>query len=173
MELSITITILNLINGAGAFITRDGRAFQAVYSDRVDFSDPIPLRMSNTGYYFIADCDIKNKGVFGSYDITDEQGNTFKGKHLHRVVVFTFNDCNGRPLSKGIRSFIDHKDMNKTNNKVENLQCVSDGVNIFRAYYLSPTDEHKKLLRDFLSDCDEIDRFIFETEVRLDLEGKY
>ena len=51
------------------------------------------------------------------------------------MVVFTFGDCNGDIYeSHGWRSSIDHLNMNKYDNRVENLQIVSNIINLHRAY---------------------------------------
>ena len=60
-----------------------------------------------------------------------------KGVFVHRMVVFSFGDCNGRSFNADL-FVVDHLDMDHKNNSVFNLEQVTDIMNKFRAYYALP-----------------------------------
>lgn len=124
------------------------------------------------GYLFISDEDMSLKT--SSSLIKTKDGDSIRGKYLHRIVVFSFGDCKGRKYSaNGIRSIIDHKDMNHKNNAVENLELVSQGINLFRAYYLCNSEGTKQRFEDYYNSLSSMDRRILELEMELDLKGEY
>lgn len=61
-----------------------------------------------------------------------KNGSFINAEYVHRMVVYTHGDCNGNSFLQN--KVIDHIDMNKKNNKIENLELVSTGINLFRAY---------------------------------------
>ena len=62
-------------------------------------------------------------------------GTTVLGRYVHRMVVFSFGDKNGRLYSeRGYYDVVDLVDMNHKNNNVENLELVSNGINLYRAF---------------------------------------
>lgn len=96
------------------------------------------------------------------------------GKYIHKLIVYSFGDCNGRKYAfEGYRSIIDHIDMNHENNSVSNLQLVSKGINLFRAYYKTTSENCKKRFYDYYNNLDYIEKKITDTEIELDIAGKY
>lgn len=160
-------------NPSGVFLTRDGEVFKAENGpELIDFSKKIFPILSKDGYFFIPDTEMRPKVPSGI--IIDSQGNHINGKYLHRMMVFSFGDCNGRVYSStGVRSVIDHVSMNRTNNSIDNLQLVSFGINLFRAYYKTKNKECEERFKEYYRNLDEIDRKILDIEIGLDIEGKY
>jgi len=146
---------------------------------------------SETVFYH---CDMKNNETLkleeikpsedknGYYFIQTQKGDLIElangikthGKYLHRMMVFSFGDCNGVPYTPtGFRSIIDHKDMNHKNNAIENLQLVSEGINLFRAYYFTKSKTCEERFKSYYNSLEDIDKLILDKEIQLDLEGKY
>ena len=56
-------------------------------------------------------------------------------EHLSIVWLYSHGDKDGRPYtSKGRRCVVDHIDMDHSHNEKSNLQLVSQGINLWRAY---------------------------------------
>lgn len=101
-----------------------------------------------------------------------------KGLYLHRMVVFSYGDCKGKKFTSD--ATIDHIDMNHKNCSVENLEIVSYGLNLFRAYYktayqskgknnfVSPTEN---LFKDFYNSLDRIDQKILDLEIQKEINN--
>lgn len=161
----------------GIFVTRDGKAFLAEHGPNlIDFDKEITPRVSSKGYAFIDISDIPNASPRDLISETDPMGKPLTGEFLHRLVVFSFGDKDGRPFvkhGKGWRSVIDHVNMNKMNASVENLQLVSDGINRFRAYYKTKNETCKSIFKELYDELDPIDKMILDNEIALDLAGKY
>ena len=97
-----------------------------------------------------------------------------KKTYAHRIVVFTFGDCRGMQYNKyGFRSIIDHLDMKHSNNDVTNLQLVSQGINLFRAYYKTGLEEPKKRFQEYYDKLDSLDKMILDKEIQADIQGMY
>lgn len=134
---------------------------------------------SLNGYFYIDDKHIPHPGK-GSSTISKKDRTETTGKYVHQMVVFTYGDCNGRKYtSNGFRSDIDHLDMDHSNNSKENLQLVSTGINLFRAYYKTKSKKYvsenncETRYKAYYNSLEPADRIIFEKEIGLDLEGKY
>ena len=109
---------------------------------------------------------------FDRIKISDTE--TVEGKYYHRIVVYSFGDKNGRKYaSKGLRNVIDHIDMNHCNNSVQNLQLVSHGINLFRAYYKTGSGDCATRFKEYYKSLDEIDRHILNIEIEQDIKGLY
>lgn len=161
-------------NPWGVFVTRDGDIYQAINQNTVDLSKKITPRVTENDYLFIADEDVENISGCPSNYITDKSGISIQGKLLHRIVVFAFGDCKGRKYnSNGVRSIIDHLDMNKSNNSVNNLQIVSEGINLFRAYYKTGSKYMLNKLNTHYNSLSETEKIILKDEIKLDLRGEY
>lgn len=123
--------------------------------------------------------------------------NCGKDLFLHRMVVYSFGDCKNREFSNyGWRNVIDHLDMDHDHNYKSNLQLVSQGINLFRAYYktsmqsaetksnqnsfyfisaaLKETNNTcESRFKNYYNSLDAIDRMILTKEIELDLKGEY
>ena len=75
--------------------------------------------------------------------------------------------------SSGFRSIIDHIDMKHWNNNVSNLQLVSNGINLFRAYYKTKNAECEKRFKEYYNSLDNIDKKILDIEIQADIKGEY
>lgn len=64
---------------------------------------------------------------FGYLRFTAENLKGIKTLHVHRVVLLTF-----RPINEKLQ--VNHKDGNKINNKLENLEWCTDSENKIHAY---------------------------------------
>ena len=64
---------------------------------------------------------------FGYLRFTAENSNGIKTLHVHRVVLSTFATINEKLQ-------VNHKDGNKTNNKLDNLEWCTDSENKIHAY---------------------------------------
>lgn len=85
------------------------------------------------------------------------------GFYIHRIVVYTFGDCHGYPYNaNGLKSDIDHIDMNHKNNSVSNLEIVSHGINLLRAWWKTGSENMKKLLDDYYNKLFGIERVMFD-----------
>ena len=102
-----------------------------------------------------------------SSEIRLKDGRTIRGKYLHRMVIFSFGDRNGQPYNPNL--VIDHVDMNHANNSVWNLDQISYGLNLFRAYYLTRSDGTSKKFKDYYNSLDEIDKKLLDLEIGVDL----
>lgn len=97
-----------------------------------------------------------------------------KDHYLHRMVVFSWGDKNGRTfLTDQRRNIVDHVDMNHANNRVDNLELVSEGINLFRAYYKTMSSNCKARFLDYYNKLDDLDKRILDKEIDMDIEGKY
>ena len=138
-------------NPLGIWVRSDGKFFK----DR-NQTEPITLEKTDDGYLMYRD------------------PNTGKGPYAHRIMVFTFGDCDGREYqSKGHRCIVDHKNMKHWDNDISNLQLVSNGINLFRAYYKAGYPETEERFKEYYFNLDEIDRKILDAEIAADIRGEY
>ena len=72
------------------------------------------------------------------------------GLFLHRMMVYAFGDRNGKKYVKGM--VIDHVDMDHKNNAVDNLELVTEVVNLARAVVICPTPLCCSRLEQYLKD---------------------
>lgn len=153
------------------------RGYGIGYGEENNLYELKPEKSLN-GYYFIDDKYIPSPGRSSSVIIKEDRTST-TGKYVHQMVVFTFDDCKGREYSSiGIRSDIDHLDMKHENNSVENLQIVSTGINLWRAYSKTKSKNSKDnncetRFKDYYKSLDEVDKMILKIEIELDMQGKY
>lgn len=85
-----------------------------------------------------------------------------------------FGDKDGREYqSRSIRNEVDHINMDHKDNSVFNLQLVSHGVNLFRAYYKTGDKNCKDRFSKYYDSLDSIDKKILDIEIKLDIEGRY
>jgi len=102
------------------------------FINKIDKDKPLIIKVTpflNNGYWMISKDDLGTE--------TD--------LYLHRMVVYSWGDCNDRPFtSTGMRNVVDHLDMNHDNNCKENLQLVSEGINLFRAYYKTAVTQSRR-----------------------------
>lgn len=166
---------LNIII-TGVFVTRDGKIFQAITDfktgDLVPGLEIIP-KETEEGYLYIADEDVKNLNKPSALVNDKVSKKKVPGKWVHHVVVYTFGDVDGSDFcefKKGFRCVVDHLDMNKRNNSVENLQLVSFGINLFRAYYKKKNDYTERLFKTYYKSLDDIDRKILDDEIKINIE---
>lgn len=136
--------------------------------------------MSANGYLFLSDRNIPYPGRGSSIIKRGEDEREVYGKYIHQMIVFTYGDKDGRKYSSvGIRNVIDHIDIDHGNNSVENLQLVSYGINLFRAYYKTKMKNYKDIdncetrFKNYYNNLDAVDRKILDIEIELDLQGKY
>lgn len=170
-------------NPIGIFVTRGGELYQAPFgSEKIDIDKRIIPSISENGYLYITEKDVENLRVSLKQSVVDGMfGEVIDScEFVHRIVVFSFGDKDGRDFNKYKRTMryeIDHINMNKADPRVENLQLVSKGVNLFRAYYNTANSNGKeyckKRFKDYYDKLDEIDKMILDKEILLDLEGKY
>lgn len=138
-------------NPIGIYVSDDGK----IYLDEKGLNEIIPSEDSR-GYLFYESNKSKTK-------IQSKNGNMTTGYYLHRIVVFTFGDCNGNLYnSNGLKSDIDHIDMNHKNNSVSNLEIVTHGINLLRGWWKTGSIEMKKLLDDYYNKLFGIERVMFD-----------
>lgn len=150
------------------------------YGENNDLYELVPEK-SIGDYLYIDDKDIPNPGK-GSAKIIKPDRTETSGKYVHQLVVFTYGDCNGRPYtSKGLRCVIDHIDMDHAHNEPSNLQLVSDGINLWRAYSKTKSrfnqegkvDSCESRFKEYYNSLDDVDKMILRMEIELDMQGKY
>lgn len=181
---------------AGLWISEDGKVYTSTFNPtgmkgygygytnedpENQFDDlclyPVEIEQSISGYPFVDEKYMAPNS--NSSTITKMDRTETKGKYVHQMVVFSFGDCNGNPYTSiGIRNIIDHLDMNHNNNDYHNLQLVSYGINLWRAYAktkskTSAENNCEKRFKDYVKSLDEIDREILMMEIELDMQGKY
>ena len=136
-------------NPLGFYVRSDGKFFEDE-----DQTKEIKLEKDESGYKYF-----------------EKDG---KRTYAHRIVVFTFGDCNGREYTpRGKRNIIDHLNMKHWDNDVSNLQLVSNGINLFRAYYKTGYPETEKRFKDYYMSLDDIDKKILDIEIEADIRGLY
>lgn len=143
-----------------------------VFSDK-NGTCPIPLSEDISGYYFIED---RNLPIGGSYSskITLPDGSTTTGKYVHRMVVFSFGDCHGRMYAeRGYYDTVDHIDMNHKNNSVDNLELVSYGINLYRAYVKTNIGDCYARFMAYYSSLDPFKQFHLQEEIKMEIGGRY
>ena len=157
---------MQVVKNCGIWLREDGTAWaDEVCTKQIEPSTDV------SGYKYIPDTLLNAAPSSFLLDISGEQ---VRGKYLHRMMVFSFGDKNGRPYqSAGIRSIIDHVNMNHSDNRVENLQLVSNGINLFRAYYKTGRPELYERFNTYYESLSDSQKMILECEIKLDLEGKY
>lgn len=99
------------------------------------------------------------------------------GQYLHRMVVYSWGDCNHKPFKEYPNFEIDHIDLNHNNNNVSNLQLVSHGINLFRAYRkcggkIDGTSNCCSRFKEYYKSLDDFDKKVLDKEIELDLEGR-
>ena len=103
--------------------------------------------------------------------IVGKDGRTYTGLYIHRIVVFTFGDCRGQQYSStGKKNIIDHIDMDHKNNDVDNLELVSDEINLFRSWWKTGSEKSKRLLEEKYNGFSQFERDVFREEIRLEME---
>lgn len=149
-------------NNIGIFVSRDGLIFNCDGTDIIDFDDIIKPKISDSNYPVIDFNDIKNMNqqTHKTYQNLRELGNKekiyvngteFDGEYVHRIIVFTFGDCNNKPFGySSIRTVIDHKNMNHFDSSVENLEQITNGMNLFRAYMRTSKAYRNRFEKEFL-----------------------
>lgn len=156
---------MNVNTTVGVFISEDGKVFDS--SEKL-----IEPLTDKSGYKFLDETVLKTEKPLQT--IIDDKGIPRKGFYLHRMIVFSFGDKNGRNyLNTGVRNIVDHLDMNHGNNAKSNLQLVSNGINLFRAYYKTNTDACKERLINYWNTLSELEKKIFLMEIEMDINGKY
>lgn len=153
-------------NPLGFYLDKNGRVYKknkgCLLNSCEYYSEIIPEKDIN-GYCFIKDPESKTV-------IKTASGDT-NGYYVHRMVVFTFGDKNGVSYnSKGVKSVIDHIDMDHSNNAVANLEIVSDGINLFRAYWKTKSQSCLTRLTEFYNSLDELGRFVFKKEIEKEMQ---
>lgn len=146
-------------NSAGVYLTTNGDVYSL--NDRLI----TPLEDEN-GYQFIPDEDLP-KLKFPSGFITMKDGTKKRGKYLHRMMVFTFGDCNSKKYDDKL--VIDHRDMNHANNAIYNLEQISQGLNLARAYYITKSDGTKKRFWDYYNLLDDCEKYFLDAEIIADI----
>lgn len=170
-------------NPIGLFVTRDGKLYQAPYGpSKIDIDKVIYPSVSSNGYLYITEKDVEKLNISLKCDVEDINGEiVLSCEFVHRIVVFSFGDKDGRDFNvskRTMRCEIDHINMNKSDPSVSNLQLVSKGINLFRAYYKTASVPAsgtfcKNRFATYYNSLDPIDRMILDKEISLDLEGKY
>lgn len=154
--------------------------FSEICGTRAEFSLLTP-EYSIDGYTYIDNKDMPIPGKWPT-EITRMDGTKTKGTFVHRMVVFSHGDKDGRPYtSKGRRCVVDHIDMDHSHNEKSNLQLVSHGINLWRAYDKRKTNnpndtasiECERRFKEYYNSLDEIDKEILKMEISLDMQGKY
>ena len=93
------------------------------------------------------------------------------------MVVYAFGDVNHKKFKEWPNFEIDHLDMNHRNNNISNLQLVSHGINLFRAYRkcggsTDGTDNCCSRFKNYYNSLDEFDKKVLDKEIELDIEGR-
>lgn len=94
-------------------------------------------------------------------------GNFVYGKYLHRMIVYSFGDCKGNAYNTDL--VIDHLDMNHSNNAVSNLEQVSKGRNLFRAYLKTRSPGTKEEFEKYYSTVSIGEKIILDFEIQEDM----
>lgn len=153
-------------NPLGFYLDKNGKVYKRSidygFNSQECYIEVVPEKDIN-GYCFIKDSKSKTAIKTVSGDVN--------GYYVHRMVVFTFGDKNGVSYnSKGVKSVIDHIDMDHSNNAVSNLEIVSDGINLFRAYWKTKSKSCLSRLTDFYTELDELGKFVFKKEIEQEMQ---
>lgn len=133
-----------------------------------DISEIQPI-MSNEGYlFFVGAPNLTSNVEF----IEKNTNRRLKGVPVHRMVVYSYGDCNGLPYIKSMH--VDHIDQDKTNNHISNLEQVSEPVNLARAVRKTNYGNvQMQRLHTYLSKLDQYSREIALEEIRLDMRKNH
>lgn len=159
----------------GILISKDGNAFK-IRESRRSVNQLYAPTMVDIQYAKIQLDYSKNYPIVPNEYLTKKVQN-MSGQYLHRMVVYSWGDCNGKLFKEYPNFDIDHIDMNHSNAAVKNLQLVSHGINLFRAYRKcgGSIDEQNSCcfrFKSYYNSLDDLDRKILDKEIELDLEGK-
>ena len=121
----------------GIWLSRSGKA----YEDEAGTKE-IKLVPYN-GYYIVPNEYLEKKDKLNP------------GQFIHRMIVYRFGDCFGKPYVKGME--VDHLDMDHSHNNVENLEVVPKVVNLARAVASIPSKDCIDRLVKFIKDISQQD----------------
>lgn len=145
----------------GIYISRQGNVLDS--SER-----KIDLIESEDGYLLVPSSNLAIKKAVSK--VNDKNGNIAEGVYVHRMVVFSFGDKNGKKYNPSF--LIDHIDMNHKNNNVENLELVTDEINLFRAFYKTNSSECKKRFLNKYESLSEIEKFILKEKIKKEINNE-
>ena len=142
----------------GVYLTRDGHAYIKKLED--EYYQEVKYITTENDY----------KLVPNSYLSIKDQKNP--GQWLHRMIVYTFGDCNGKKYSVYKGYDVDHFDMCHFNNAVENLQFVPHGINLFRAMDRTNSQPCKDRFMEYYNSLNDIEKMILEEQIKADIRGE-
>lgn len=150
----------------GLWVSRSGDVY-------VDSAKEIPITFEEdiNGYYFIPEDKLPIKSICSKITLPD--GTTVLGRYVHRMVVFSFGDRRGVQYSeRGYYDVVDHIDMNHKNNCVENLEFVSNGINLYRAFVKTKsTDCYDRFIK-YYNTLDNFMQFHLQKEIEIEIKRR-
>ena len=90
------------------------------------------------------------------------------------MVVFSFGDKNGRLYSeRGYYDIVDHVDMNHKNCDVSNLELVSNGINLYRAWVRTNNQDCYNRFIAYYNRLDNFMQFHLNEEIKQEIRRRF